>query len=82
MSLLLTAAAIMLAPEAIEVTAAKQADPMVCTRRRDRMVGSNMAGKRTCKRKSEWALEARETQRDLQALDGRRIDPAEVPPPR
>ena len=82
MSLLLSLGAVLLAPADIEVTGTKPEDPIICTRSRVHTVGTRLASKRVCKRKSEWTVEARETRRDLQASDSRRIDPAPVPPPR
>ena len=82
MSLLLALSAALMGQGDIEVTGTKAEDPIVCTRSRVHTVGTRLASKRVCKRKSEWTVEARETRRDLQASDSRRIDPAPVPPPR
>ena len=82
MSLLLVIGAALLAPETIEVTGVKQTDPIVCTRSRVHTVGTRLSSSRVCKRKSEWAIEAQDTKRELQAIEGRRINPAPIPEPR
>jgi len=82
MSLLLVIGAALLAPETIEVTGVKQNDPIVCTRSRVHTVGTRLLSNRVCKPKSQWAVEERETQRELQSIEGRRINPAPIPEPR
>lgn len=59
--------------------APKEKDPMVCTRRRDIAFGSHMSKPRVCKRKSEWDAEARAARRELDQLNQRGMNPAEVP---
>ena len=78
MSLLLSLSAVLLASGSAEAAASKQEDPIVCTKNRQRSVGSNMLRGRVCKRKSEWAAEARETERELEMINGRGVT---QPPP-
>lgn len=65
-------------PNEVEVTA-KSKDPVVCERRGGASLGTNIAGPRKCKRKSEWDTEARDSRRNLQRTQDRRSDPFKVP---
>lgn len=58
---------------------AKPKDPVVCTRSRERSLGTNIAQPRVCKRKSEWDEEARNTKRELQQANQRGNNPFKVP---
>ncbi|NJC06648.1 hypothetical protein GGQ97_002441 [Sphingomonas kaistensis] len=66
------------APDPIVVTATPK-DPVICERSRASSLGSNISQPRTCKRKSEWDAQARDSRRNLQKVLDRRSDPFKVP---
>jgi len=66
--MILTLSALLLAAGDIPA-ATKAEDPMVCKKDRSEFsTGSHMRQPKVCKLKSEWAFEARETQRKLQQV--------------
>ncbi|WP_300973055.1 hypothetical protein [Sphingomonas sp. LHG3406-1] len=72
-----------LAVQAVEpaqaATRPAKEDKIVCTRRPQASLGSNIAAKRVCKKQSELDEEARLAKRNLQKFQDHRSDPYVVP---
>lgn len=68
--------ALLLAAQAAAPQASQQADdPIICTRRGDSEVGTHMSPKKTCLHKSDWDLIEKHTQREIQMLHDKHLDP-------
>lgn len=65
------------APAAAPATQGK--DRIVCERSRSASLGSNIVGKRVCRKKSEMDAEAEHTRRNLRKFQDHRSDPTKIP---
>ena len=54
-------------------------DPIVCKSAKEHQVGTRVRRAPICKPKSEWAMESRDTQRELRQIKDRMIDPTPIP---
>lgn len=59
-------------------TAPPPDDPIVCKTSKVHNVGTRMKPKPVCRPKSEWAADERDTQREIQQILDRRLDPAKA----
>ena len=59
--------------------AAPAEDPIVCKSSKEHRVGTRVRKAPICKPKSEWAMQTRDTQRELRQIKDRMIDPTPIP---
>jgi len=67
--------AVLVAASSAPAEASAQADPIVCQSSKEHVVGTRVKAKPVCKRKSEWKLEQKQTQRELRQIGDRWKDP-------
>ena len=66
-------------PAPAPAPAIKSKDRIVCERSRNASLGTNIVGKRVCRKQSEIDAEAEHTRRNLRKFQDHRSDPTKIP---
>lgn len=67
--------ALILVGQAATPPPAEDKDPIICSKRSTSDVGTHMAPKRVCMRKSDWDIIERKSRDELQSLHDKHLDP-------
>jgi hypothetical protein len=79
--MLIVIALLAAAPSPPAAATPNQTDPVVC-RRQDSEVGTHMRPKPICMKKSDWDIVEAKSQRELDNLRDKHLDPGYASPPR